>query len=61
MRCRAAGSTTAKVASVPAVVPTANVDYTITWTNVGDATANVTTIGGEPGTIWYYDFRCSAN
>jgi uncharacterized repeat protein (TIGR01451 family) len=33
-----------KVANVPAVVPTANVDYTITWTNTGDAVANITTI-----------------
>lgn len=33
-----------KVASVPAVVPTANVDYTLTYTNIGDATANITTV-----------------
>jgi uncharacterized repeat protein (TIGR01451 family) len=33
-----------KTASASAIVPAATVDYTITYTNVGDATANVTTV-----------------
>lgn len=31
------------------------------FTKGASDTFRVTTIGGEPGTIWYYDFRCSAN
>lgn len=33
-----------KTASASSVVPTSNVDYTITFTNIGDATANITTV-----------------
>lgn len=48
-----------KVASVPAVTPTANVDYTITWTNTGDATANVTTITDSIPTGFTYVTKVS--
>ena len=34
----------AKTASASAIVPAGTVDYTITYTNVGDATANITTV-----------------
>jgi uncharacterized repeat protein (TIGR01451 family) len=48
-----------KVASVPAVVPTANVDYTITWTNIGDAVANVTNITDSIPTGFTYVTKVS--